>query len=260
MSQKPVGGGTMSTVWKSAAVCVLFVMGARGQGIGGYASSSVLLRSPAPATDSSVFIEPMRFYNVWGLDILISNDGFGLGAFYRREFSQDVFGFASFSISESKDEREVERFDIFGQSYSPGKLNRFLVMPLLFGIQYRLFRDDILENFRPYINAGAGPAMIFSAPFTEVSGTPPNLEYRQIDFFKSLGHGQAHYTASSFIGFGANFGSEKSSVFGVNFRYYFTYLFSDGLASLYDSRTGQVASTKTSFGGFFITLNVGMAY
>jgi len=200
--------------------------------------------------------------NVWGLDILISNDGFGLGTFYRREFSEDLSGFASFSISESKEEREVERFDQFtGQSFIPGKLTRFLVMPLTAGVQYRLFRDDIMDTFRPYVNGGAGPTIIFAAPFAEISRlSETDFVVNQVEFFNSLGKGQPHYTASAFIGAGANFGSDKSNVFGVNFRYYFTYLFGEGLPSLYNLRNGEITTRKKEFGGFFITLNVGMAY
>ncbi|MEK9136189.1 MAG: hypothetical protein AAB393_03625 [Bacteroidota bacterium] len=222
----------------------------------------------SPLSDSSYISvaaadsEQPAFRNAWGVDILISNGGFGLGAFYRREFNEEWFGFASLSISESKDDREVEQFDLYtNTSYVPGKLNRFLVIPLTFGIQHRLFKDDITDNFRPYVNAGAGPTMIYVTPFTDVVTTPAGvLEFRQIEFFKGLGRGQPHYTLGAFIGFGANFGTEKSNLFGVNFRYYFTYLFGSGLPSLYNLRTGAVTAPKKDFGGFFITLNVGMAY
>jgi hypothetical protein len=156
----------------------------------------------------------------------------------------------------------VEQFDpIYQISYVPGKINRFLVMPLLFGVQYRLFREDIVDNFRPYVNASVGPTMVFASPFTDVIYHPTGeMELRQVEFFKSLGRGRAHYTAGGFIGFGANFGLEKSTVFGVNFRYYFTYLFGDGLPSLYETSTGKVIGTKKDFGGFFITVNVGVAH
>jgi hypothetical protein len=202
------------------------------------------------------------YRNTWALDILISNDGFGLGTTYRRELTSDLSGFVSFSISESKDDREVQQFDPYTQvSYVPGKLNRFLVLPFVLGIQYRLFRDDITDSFRPYVSAGAGPTMIFSAPFTIVTRYPDgSLTTRQVEFFSSLGRGQAHYTAAAFVGVGANFGGDRSSVFGLSFRYYFTYLFSDGLPSMYNTSTGDVASRKKNFGGFFITLNVGTSY
>ncbi len=229
----------------------------------GLAQESSSLQFSSPNTDSLDLNSPLTEprLNAWGLDILISNDGFGLGTFYRREFTQDLFGFASFSISESKDGREVERYDPYTQvSFVPGKLNRFLVMPLMFGVQHRLFREDIMDTFRPYINAGAGPSLIFVSPFTEITQTTTGIQIRQVDFFKSLGKGRPHYTASAFVGVGANFGSDKNNLFGVNFRYYFTYLFSDGLPSLYNERTGEVAGTKKDFGGFFITLNVGLSY
>lgn len=216
-----------------------------------------------PAADSSRDITPPAetFRNAWGVDILISNGGFGLGAFYRREFSEEWFGFTSISVSESKDDREVEQFDIYtNTSYVPGKLNRFLVIPLTFGVQHRMFKDDITDNFRPYINAGAGPTMIYVTPFTDITQTVDGAVFQQVEFFKALGRGQPHYTLGGFIGFGANFGTEKSNLFGVNFRYYFTYLFGNGIPSLYNLSTGAIAATKKDFGGFFITLNVGMAY
>jgi hypothetical protein len=202
---------------------------------------------------------PLR--NVWGLDFLISDDGFGMGAFYRRLFTEDLSGFVTFSISESKDDREVERFDPFTQvSFVPGKLSRFIVMPLMAGVQYRLFREDIVDNFRPFVTAGAGPTVVFAAPFVEFIQHQNFIEYRQLEFFNSLGKGRPYYTVGAFLGAGANFGSDRGSVFGVSARYYFTYLLSDALPSLYDTRTGRVIGTKKSFGGFFLTLNVGFAH
>ena len=209
----------------------------------------------------AVPIESTAVRNFWGVDILISNDGFGLGTFYRREFSPDVSGFVSLSVSESKDPREVEQIDYFGQSIVPGKLNRFLVLPLMIGIQYRLFREDIMDTFRPYVNGGIGPTMIYVMPYTDlVYNSDGTITTNQVEFFSSIGKGHPRYTGSAFIGFGANFGSERSNMFGVNFRYYFTYLFSDPIPSLFDIYSGGIASTKKDFGGFFITLNVGMGY
>ena len=227
---------------------------------------SIVFNSPLAADTSTILLESgseeLSYRNAWGLDVLVSNDGFGLGTFYRRVFTEDLYGFASFSISESKDEREVEQYNYWsGQSFTPGKLQRFLVMPLMFGVQQRLFREEIADNFRPFVNIGAGPALILSAPFTEFRTVGGLIQTQQVEFFKSLGKARAHYTAGGFIGVGANFGTEKANVLGVNFRYYFTYIFGDGLPSLYREQTaGEVLAKKKDFGGFFITLNVGMAY
>jgi hypothetical protein len=49
--------------------------------------------------------------NALGLDIMFSEGGFGLGGFYRRQFSDLITGFTDISISEAKDEREFEYYD-----------------------------------------------------------------------------------------------------------------------------------------------------
>jgi hypothetical protein len=202
--------------------------------------------------------------NTWGVDIMASDGGFGLGLFYRREITPDISWFTTLSVSESKNEHEVEQFDPYtGMSFVPGKLNRFLVLPLYGGIQYRLFREDIVESFRPFLNMAVGPTMIYQAPFMALTWTPDGqylVDAQQVDFFKALGQGRAHYTVGGYVGFGANFGSEKGNVFGVNFRYYFVYLLSGSLPATYNMTTGEVADTKREFGGVVISLSLGTTF
>jgi hypothetical protein len=200
--------------------------------------------------------------NSWGMNIMASDGGFGLGMFYRREFTPDLSWFTTISISESKDDREVEQFDPYtGLSFVPGKLNRFLVLPLVAGIEYRLFREDIMPTFRPYVNGGVGPTMVYEMPFVQLSYPAPGVVMaNQIDFFKAIGSGHAHYTVGGYIGFGANFGSERGSVFGVNFRYYIIYLLKGSLPSTYDLYTGETVGTKREFGGVAITLTIGTTF
>ncbi len=248
------------------AVGGLLIAALNGEAIAGETGRSGFFPAAGIRSDSVVTAGPIELQlprNVWGLDILFSNDGFGLGGFYMHEISPDIMGFAGLSVSESKDPREVEQIDIFGNSYTPGKLNRFLVLPLIFGVEYRLFREDIVDTFRPYVNIGAGPAMIYAMPYVDVIQYPDGtVQTNQVEFFSAIGRGRPHYTVSSFIGFGAHFGSDRSSIFGVNFRYYFTYLLSGALPSLYDvnNPAGSPIALKNDFGGFFITLNVGMGY
>jgi hypothetical protein len=200
--------------------------------------------------------------NTWGIDVMASDGGFGLGLFFRREISPDLSWFTTFSISEAKDEREVERFDPYtGLSFVPGKLNRFLVLPLYGGIQYRLFREDIVESFRPFVNAAVGPTMVYAMPFADLgSGSSGAVEVDQVDFFKAIGRGQAHFTVGGYIGFGAHFGAARGSVFGVNFRYYIVTLLSGSLPSTYNLYNGVVEGTKKDFGGVMITLSFGSTF
>ena len=222
-------------------------------------------QTPAVRADSAArgatrpaSVPPPSPVSFWGLDVLLSTDGFGIGAFYRHDFTPDVCGFTSFSISEAKDDREFEQYNIYGESYIPGKLNRFLVLPLMFGVQYRLFREDIVDSFRPFVNAAIGPAMVYMMPYADFTvNADGTTSVQQVEYFHALGHGTPHYTGSLYVGFGANFGSDGSSLVGVNFRYYFTYFFGEGLPSMYDPNTLAPSVNKTDFGGFYITFNVG---
>jgi len=177
--------------------------------------------------------------NAWGIDLLVSNGGFGLGTFYRHEYTDETSAFIDFSISEARDDDEVQFFDYFGRSYTIGKVNRFIVMPLFLGVQKRLFREEILDNFRPYLSAAAGPAMIYVFPERE-------------EYFNALGKGHPEYTFGGYIGAGAYFGSETSNILGLNLRYYFV-PYPAGIE-------GLEGVLKKQFGGFFITVNFGNAW
>lgn len=187
----------------------------------------------------------------WGFDILISDGGMGAGGFFWRELTPTIAGFISLSISESKDNREVEFYNPWtGQKIVPGKINRFLVVPLHLGAQYRLFKDQIMDNFRPFISAGIGPSLIYATPYER-------------SFFNALGYGKAYHTIGGFIGAGAYVGSDPSNLVGINFRYYFVPYFS-GInsmdASVYEPGNNQDEIRhlqKKQFGGFYITFTFG---
>ncbi len=236
MRTRPISVGAL------AAGCgtMLLLIGA-GQALG--------QESKRPANDSTIVFGTLQqpppplptptFRNAWGMDLLVSTSGFGLGTFLRHEYSDDFSGFIDFSVSEAKDEAEKDYIDYFGNTYTPGKINRFLVLPLYVGIEKRLFQDEIVDNFRPYVNAAVGPAMIYVFPYNE-------------EYFTALGDGHPKYTMGGYIGMGAYFG-ERSSLLGLNLRYYFI-PYPGGIESL------QYTAPKKEFGGFFITLNFGSSW
>jgi len=200
----------------------------------------------APA-DSAFFVNQPRSQgprtSSWGLHILFSENGFGAGLFYRRRVSEDLHGFASLAITSAKDSKEVDYIDPFtGQTYTPDKINRFLMFPLALGVQYELFQDVIMQNFRPHLEAGLGPTLIFSSPYDK-------------DFFPSLKYGQAHYTFNAFVGVGAYFGSDSRNLSGIGIRYYFIPL-NNGIPSM-NGKNGEIRKL-TEFGGVFLMLDVGM--
>lgn len=196
-----------------------------------------------PASDDSLHT---KLWDSWGMDILISTGGVGLGAFYRHEFSREISGFVMFSVSESKDDREMDYIDVYGNIFTPGKVNRFLIIPLMIGIQHRLFSNQILDNFRPYVSMAVGPTMIYTAPYNE-------------EFFTALGKGRPRYTAGGYIGAGSYFGNDKSTLFGLSIRYYFV-PFGPGIDSFQPDPLRSDVNRKKEFGGFFITFNFGRSW
>jgi hypothetical protein len=216
--------------------------------------TSMVFRPSHPA----LVAEPMfsQRMSAWGFDLLLSDHGFGLGGFYRRELTDDLAGTITFAISDVKDDGEMEFMDYYGQTYIPGKLNRLLMLPLMASVQVRLFREAIVDNFRPYLTAGAGPTMLYVSPYARL--VPIQLgdgsvyqQAEKVDFFESLKYGKAHTTIGGFIGAGAYFGQDRSNVMGVSIRYYFIPV-SPGIEVM---QGGYVKE----FGGVFITLHFGSA-
>ena len=194
--------------------------------------------------------------SAWGFDLLLSDNGFGLGGFYRREISDALAGTVTFAISDVKDEGEIEYVDYYGQSYVPGKKNRLIMLPLMASVQYRLFRDDIVDNFRPYVTVGAGPTTLFVSPYARLVDIPLGdgstfKQAQKVDFFESLKYGKAHTTVGGFVGAGAYFGRDRTNVLGLSIRYYFIPVRS-GIEVM---QGGFVRE----FGGLFITLHFGSA-
>jgi hypothetical protein len=179
--------------------------------------------------------------NALGLDLMIGEGGFGLGGFYNHSYSNRLTGFIDFSISESKHDKEVERYNIYGYPLPIyGKKNRVFVIPFNAGMQYRLFYNSLTDNLRPYISAGVGPTIFVTTPAIE-------------EFFKSFGDAKAHFGVGGYVGFGANFGLSANNLTGINIRYYINQLFNDGIEQYY----GEYNKTLHQVS---LTINVGFMY
>ncbi len=190
----------------------------------------------APEKEPEVFPD-----NALGLDIMFSDGGFGFGGFYRRQLSDKLTGFVDFSLSEMKEENEFQYYDYFGYPLPVlGKKNRVFLVPFNFGLQYRLFEKLIHDNLRPYINVGVGPTIAVTTPYAR-------------EFFNAFGYAKAKYAAGGYIGLGANFGLDKSSLLGINLRYYITHFFDEGVESIEGRFNKDV-------GGFYLTINFGLMY
>ena len=220
----------------AAVLTVILLNTAFPQDVQNSKDTAINFQSTRTRDNSSMYL----VRNFWGVDLLFTENGFGLGTFYGHDISEKLTWKVNLSISESKDEREVELYDPYtGVTFSPGKVNRFIVIPLLFAVEYQMFKDEIMDNFRPYVTAAIGPTMIFATPYEK-------------EFFSSLKFGRAYYTGGGYIGLGAFFGSERSNIMGVNIRYYFI-PYGGGIESLQNVN-------KKEFGGFSVSLSFGKGW
>ena len=73
------------------------------------------------------------------------------------------------------------------------------------------------------------------------------------EFFKAFGSAQTKYAVGGYVGIGANMGISKSNLVGLNVRYYYTYVFGDGIEILTNN-------LRKSFGQFALSLTVGIMY
>jgi hypothetical protein len=180
-----------------------------------------------------------------GINLMIGTDGFGFGVFYHYLISDEWTAFADMCVSQVRDTRQREFYDPYQGTIPINKVNRVLRIPLFAGLQYRLFSEDIVENFRPYLSAGAGPVLLFVAPAR-------NADRSEKEFFTSLGSGHPEYSFGGFVGAGAQFGFDRSSLFGLNIRY-FVIPVPAGIQSV---DQGDLRDAN----GFYISLNAGFAF
>lgn len=173
--------------------------------------------------------------NNWSINILFSNNGFGLGATLYKDINRNLSAFGSIFFSGAKDDREFEQIDIFGNTYTPNKINRLFMIPVNFGLQYRLFRESVTDELRPFINFGITPTTIIYTPYSDA-------------FLSSFSDARARFTVGAFAGFGADYLTGRKSAVSLNIRYYYIYLFGSGVESL-------MAKEMNYFGGLYLVFS-----
>ncbi len=167
-----------------------------------------------------------------GMQVVLANSGFGLGAYYRAELRGAASFIVEGSIGAGKDEREIKFFTYF-RSYIPNKGHYFIMAPLQAGFQQRLFRNTIEDNFRPYVQLAAGPALGWVSPyFRDCNGNgrydedgfcANGKEERVYGVFTAIPKGEGRLGWNGLLAVGAHFGSSTSVAQGVRIGYAFSY-------------------------------------
>lgn len=188
--------------------------------------------------------------SAYGLDITLTEAGFGFGGFYNEYISNNLLLFASLYITGARNTDEYEMWDMYNQRYQVlNKINRLFRFPLTFGLQYFVFQGKMSESLQPYISAGIGPTFIISTPYTV--DRKPNAEI--VGWFASFEEADYYTKFGGFIGIGANIGSIANSILGVHIKYYYVPFGEKGLESV-------IGMPITNFGGVFLGLSFGTTF
>jgi len=177
--------------------------------------------------------------NSWSLGLNYGENGFGPYAGLYSSLGRTTDMVFSISVSGVTDEREIERFDVFGNSIVVNKINRVFMIPLSAGIRKELFKDDIDGDFLPIFNIGVAPTLVLTNPYNE-------------SYFAAFGNTQTHFAFGGYAGFGVSFRQNKSMSMNVNFNYYYLPLIGDGVQSLQYNTIKDVGGLQLSLGVIFL--------
>jgi len=185
----------------------------------------------------------------FGLDVNLSDSGFGFGLFWQKQvLNGNMIIYSNLLISGARNTDEFDQF-INGTWQVLDKINRVYKFPLTFGIQQFIFKNALSESLQPYLNIGVGPTFILSNPYTY--DREPNGEI--MGWFKSFGYGETYIKFGGSVGIGAYFGNINNSILGVNIKYYYIPFGGAGIESV-------KGLPMTNMGGVFLTLTIGTAY
>jgi hypothetical protein len=174
----------------------------------------------------------VHFGNGFGLDVVLTNSGFGLGGYLKLAAGETTSLVGEWSLGSGKDEREVKFFG-FGRTFIPHKANYLLMSPVHFGVQQRIFAASIEDDFRPFIQVIGGPTLGWEYPYFEDengNGVYDEGE-RTFDPLSSLHRGSLRPGMGGMIAIGANFGTTRRTAQGVRIGYSLHYFF-DGVQLL----------------------------
>lgn len=144
----------------------------------------------------------------WGLNILYGEKGFGGSSQYYFNAWKNTDLFVGLSFSSVSDDREFTEYDIYGNSFTPDKVNRVFMVPFTLGLKHSLFRDEIDGSIRPTISAGVTPTLVLLNPYSK-------------NYFAALGYFTTSYAMGGYVGVGMDFKQNENLAYSFNVSYHY---------------------------------------
>lgn len=177
--------------------------------------------------------------NKWSVGLNYGENGFGPYVSMFAPLGKTTDLTFNLSFSGVSDEREIERFDIFGNSIIVNKVNRVFQLPLSIGIRKELFKDEIEGSFTPIINFGISPTLVLTNPYDK-------------SFFNAIGSTKAHFALGGYGGIGVSFSQSKKMSMNVSFNYAYVPIIGKGVQSLNTNTITNVGGFQLAFGVNFL--------
>lgn len=187
---------------------------------GGPARAQDRVAPPLPDTTAA------HYGSSGALALVLTEYGFGLGAAGRVRLTDDLSFVSELSAGAGRDEREQSFIGFFGESETPFKLNYVALVPLRVGLERRLFRRAVEDNFRPFVHASAGPTLAYQWPyFDDVDGDGRRALVGEdlLGPFRGLGEGEARLGVGGTVAVGAFFGRSRRTTQSLRFGFEGTY-------------------------------------
>ena len=168
------------------------------------------------------------FGTSYGAGLLLTEYGFGLGGTLRHTAGPTTAVVLEGGLTAGKDEREQQFFvGFFGDTVVPFKRHYVVMAPLHAGVEQRLFADAIEANFRPFVQATAGPTLAYQWPYFDDAndnGVRDEGEPR-LGYLDGLAQGEGRIGVGGTLAVGAWLGRSRRSAQGVRFGYAGSYFF-----------------------------------
>ncbi len=188
----------------------------------------------------------------------LTTNSFVISFNFVRQYTPDLIGILSIGVTTGRDPAEVDKPDQWtGQIFTRGpdnfpKRSGLVMLTTSVGLQQRLFRRDIVNSFRPFLEAGLGPTVGYIHVISRLPEGLPDLP-QNYDISGSIFDPQGvTFGVNGYIGAGTYFGNNFLELRGISVRYIVNYL-PAGVELLRNSRTYlfHVISINLIFGALF---------
>ncbi|MEX2656734.1 MAG: hypothetical protein WD272_04400 [Balneolales bacterium] len=176
----------------------------------------------------------------------MNNFGFAVGGEYRRVLSRYTQGMIEFQVTNIRDEGEQSFQNFWGFTVIPNKYNRILSVPVMLGINHRIFANQLSDDFRFQFQISGGPSPSLVYPYFNDrqgygfrrQGFRAYEDQPHYDPFQGWGDGELVLGGAGQLSLGADMGGDFAKIQSIFIGYYFHY-FPDGIQVMEPNRPGH---------------------